>query len=1034
MKATGPKRKMALLTTGGHNPPHPGHLVMLQEAKAYFEAQGFEVEIHASPSQDSYLETKKREGRFPGVKIAEATYPRPLLNSEQRNKLWEAMLKDNPEFRQRDVVDTDESKGKIANTPPHPYTEHWDVMAAFATKIQKKSPGTTCVYVTGEDLAKGCLEIWTSPAYKGPEGAGKMNFICFGRGEGHAGAVDEVQRANLKTKITNAKSEFHAFESADENEYKNMSSTKIMSGDVSQLKLLGFNYLTTLVDIVRNDRKIDNNYKKSLAEQVAKALAEMDHLDTDQKQTIAKQLRKINPDLTIEIRPPVSAAAAASPLSSAGSSPASSAGSSPTDSPRLLAHDYEYISDFLLGGYKINHQKLANKGDWSTIFTQGDNKWEVGIRFSTNNFALAYTDQATRKGWHIELENGIPVFYKKENIGGQSRISGKMNDEEIRSLINSLPNSPIEKIIRRDNVLHLGQTISSSAAAAAAASTSVSTIASAPVMPSSEKLPSPEALGLGKPPLPPSASTWPASPVVPSKLQRAVRQISESDRQIAKQAAVSAPAPTTALRSAAPVAIPAVGRFAKYKGINGALVGGIGSEGMQAYLAKQLLQQLNPTPDWATANVTRLQTPLNSQTGSIAISTQDNKTKAVFGSGTITGTRAKLAELADSARIVTSSNLLPAKLFLRIQNELRSEIKAQDKRTLKEILGGKFENWKRDFATLGFQSAEQFERAANIRLMDLSSNICHSQKIHFLVEEQNVGGEARNKIRDGLNLDTAMPNVLLSTAGLNFANSGLVLEGNETLAKLLITNMWQGVLDSAVTQGCNHLVIPAIGLGAFLPNSWPDNKKSQVANLYYESLMELLSQDAYKDKFTNVLINPVFPFAAQELDKAKKKFADSGSASVRNTQKFDGDVKFLAVKLANLGEKCALVNPSDADALWAKYDIGMYFKNGHYVAEEDIAATSTAALGSVSMSDVYTNPNKVRDVALPQVVQSLLLTSDKPPVSAAMSASHASRIVPLYRGEISAAAAAAAPASQSGPASSGSESRTPKKPGTSKGQ
>jgi hypothetical protein len=177
-------------------------------------------------------------------------------------------------------------------------------------------------------------------------------------------------------------------------------------------------------------------------------------------------------------------------------------------------------------------------------------------------------------------------------------------------------------------------------------------------------------------------------------------------------------------------------------------------------------------------------------------------------------------------------------------------------------------------------------------------------------------------------------------------------------ASELIDAMWLSILTAAANQGCRHLVFPAIGLGAFLPPDWPEANKSKVAALYYQSLMQQLAKPELSGKFDSIHINPVFNFARKALAAAKQKATPALSAKVHD---FSGDVKFLAVELAKRGIKCGLLNPSDSDVIWGKYDIGEYYKNpkGDYVGEEDLASTSTASLGSVGMCDVYTNPAKM---------------------------------------------------------------------------
>ncbi|MBI2791108.1 MAG: ankyrin repeat domain-containing protein [Gammaproteobacteria bacterium] len=419
-----------------------------------------------------------------------------------------------------------------------------------------------------------------------------------------------------------------------------------------------------------------------------------------------------------------------------------------------------------------------------------------------------------------------------------------------------------------------------------------------------------------------------------------------------------------------------VGKFADYKGIDGHPIKG---NPRQALLAKQLLSQLNPAAGWQTSAVTTLSQPLAEVPGQVQIKAQDSDSKAAFGQGSVTVSKKELKRLADTAQIVTNESILPQQLFLEIQNKLRNEVKAQEKRTLKEILGQRYESWSDRFQELGFQSKAKFEESASIPLNLLSLGVCHSQEVHFFVEQEVLGnGLAVNKLKNQ-DLDNATPNILLSTPGLNLAYGGSTAEEtlNNGMATTLISAMWQGVLTSAANQNCKNLAFSAIGLGAFLPDNWPNDKKAQVAGIYYQTLMEQLARPEFKDKFESIHINPVFGFAKQQLNEAKIKAPESVSAIVHH---FDGDVKFLAVECAKNGVKCGLLNPSDPDVMWGKYDIGEYYKSGHYVGEEDIAATSTACLGSVGISDVYTNKAKIKGVGIK--FQSELQAGFKSPIYA----------------------------------------------------
>ncbi len=407
-----------------------------------------------------------------------------------------------------------------------------------------------------------------------------------------------------------------------------------------------------------------------------------------------------------------------------------------------------------------------------------------------------------------------------------------------------------------------------------------------------------------------------------------------------------------------------VGSFSNYSGMNGKPIHGNGPPHAveQAFLAKELISQISPKGDWKNSAVTELEKPLSKQNASkkVTISTKGNGlANAAFGSGEVKVSVKTLQKLSDSARIVTSSELVPPQLFLEMQ---KMNIQAQDKRSLKEVLGTKFNE--NDYQKYGFSSKEQFNKVADIQLNFLACGVCHSQETHFFTEQHKVGSTSVNKLRD-VDLDKATPNVLLSTPGINFAYGGKNgrAEIDDQTAKMLIDNMWRGVLTSAAAQNCEVLSFSAIGLGAF---TTPD-MRSKHATMYYESLMKMLEEPELKGKFKSIYLNPIGTSA--ELQKAIASNPDSV------VKPFNGDVKFLAVEFAKQNVKCGLLNPSDPDVMWGKYDVGEYYKNGHYVGEEDLAATSTACLGSKGISDVYTNKAKISSVAEIQLAEKILETS-----------------------------------------------------------
>jgi hypothetical protein len=416
-----------------------------------------------------------------------------------------------------------------------------------------------------------------------------------------------------------------------------------------------------------------------------------------------------------------------------------------------------------------------------------------------------------------------------------------------------------------------------------------------------------------------------------------------------------------------------IGSFSNYSGLQGKIYGGV----IQAVLAKQLIRQLQGAPGWSESEITTLNQPLSAQVGpnespitigasQIASENSDPKSdinkrisegfKKAFGETTVTLSKATIKKLSDSAKIVVNSKNFPKELFIKIQRELVDSIIPGDKRTLKEILifkGGDalVTEWVSQWQTLGFKSEADFAKALDTPMIFLASSVCHSQEIHFFVEQQVrvEDNAALNKLRTG-SLDNATPNVLLSIPGINVAYSG---RAPDEQTRGLVINMWESLLDSAVLQNCRHLAMPAIGLGAFA-----GKYGTVMAKIYYETLSQLLNSDKYKGKFDNIFVNTrgrERDFSS-EFEAIFKPGEPIGGCKVQNFKK---DVKFLAIELAKAGYRCALVNPSDADVVLGKYDVGEYFKNGNYVAEEDFSATSTAVVGSKGICDVYINPTRI---------------------------------------------------------------------------
>ena len=414
-----------------------------------------------------------------------------------------------------------------------------------------------------------------------------------------------------------------------------------------------------------------------------------------------------------------------------------------------------------------------------------------------------------------------------------------------------------------------------------------------------------------------------------------------------------------------------IGNFSIYMGVDQSDIYG---NACQAFLSKQMLAQLNPTQEWLDDHVTTLCFPLSEQDleERVVITTNvsnavpvtsgfpgfnNNLASRVFGNATCFVSKSKLQQLASSSRLFGQEKYLL--LYRLFGNQFYANIQEQEKRSMRQIAGESISDFKtRVQRQSQFLQEAEFAAATEMPLNVYATKICHAQEVLFFVEQQVEHEFALNKIRSG-DLDNEMPVVLLSIPGLNFAygfrdaaSRNAVLADDGAQAKLLLCDMWRAVLKAAVGMQVEVLVIPPIGLGAFLPGSWSNQQKASVAGYYFAALSMVLNEYQEQNKLTylrHIFYHPLF--YKDELRDSCSQHIDSGLLNV-----FERDVKFFAIELAKAGYRAALVNPSDSDVIWGKYDVGEYYKDGHYVGEEDLAATSTAALGSIGITKELHNP------------------------------------------------------------------------------
>lgn len=362
--------------------------------------------------------------------------------------------------------------------------------------------------------------------------------------------------------------------------------------------------------------------------------------------------------------------------------------------------------------------------------------------------------------------------------------------------------------------------------------------------------------------------------------------------------------------------------------------------------------------------------------------------ESVFGVGVCHVSKKELKRLAKTATIVTNSKMITPELFIKIQTDLNNHtsklngyLLTQEKRTLKQIckdnnidIENVSQNSGWDWKSLGYNNQKQLDKILNTSMIWLSSNICHSQEVHFFVEQHITSdGKAFNKLRNVM-LDNAVPNVLLSIPGiklnLNFANLEIqtitnneMLESNNIIldlhlrnsyennfisAKELATNMWKSILDSAILHECKHIVMPAIGLDTFIDYN-NHIFREIMTEIYSISLFELLKDVRYASYFDNVLLNPITQHNITQkiFNKALLKYQDQIRQYECNVELITYDIKMAAIEFAKKGARCAILNSSDIDVVLGITDVGHYYKTtGSYSTEEDIATTSTACIGS----------------------------------------------------------------------------------------
>eukprot|EP01060_Flectonema_neradi_P039089 TRINITY_DN847_c0_g1_i1.p1 TRINITY_DN847_c0_g1~~TRINITY_DN847_c0_g1_i1.p1 ORF type:complete len:599 (+),score=91.61 TRINITY_DN847_c0_g1_i1:94-1797(+) len=275
----------------------------------------------------------------------------------------------------------------------------------------------------------------------------------------------------------------------------------------------------------------------------------------------------------------------------------------------------------------------------------------------------------------------------------------------------------------------------------------------------------------------------------------------------------------------------------------------------------------------------------------------------------------------------------------------------------------------------GFKDADHCESTLSRSLNELSSSVCQTQKGYFMVSGI---GEDMNQLCER----TPTPVTFLSAAGIDFCTDvSTKIEGDKyfTISETWkpeqplqsrysgwkeggadalyerVRSLYRCIFRSAQLQGVTHPCMLPMGLGVFLENV-PDCCRSETKTAYFKAQLSLLKEDW---GFTAYCINAGPPALVQFFKDIMSGFdtRELKCPIVLHSR----DVKFLAVSLASRNLSPGYLNPSDAIAVLQGL-IGYYWeigKGSSYVGEEDFAATSTAVLSRVNISNLHIDPTRV---------------------------------------------------------------------------
>ncbi|MCW8398241.1 hypothetical protein OQJ26_05485 [Legionella sp. PATHC038] len=276
----------------------------------------------------------------------------------------------------------------------------------------------------------------------------------------------------------------------------------------------------------------------------------------------------------------------------------------------------------------------------------------------------------------------------------------------------------------------------------------------------------------------------------------------------------------------------------------------------------------------------------------------------------ITGKR--LDHLLQSGKIYVNTALFPAGLYQKVLNE--------------KLAGKKKE--------------ELPSETNGIHWENLAVGVCHVQEIDLLVDTiMSTHKRAHTTVRIGKIEENNPSLLLLSSPRLNLSG-GLDDHMDKETQIRFIEGMFYNLFDAVQKEGRQYIAMPAAGLGAH----------GGKPEMYFAALMK--AAKAFPK--LNIIYHP--NDHEKSFDKALKK------AKLENVVKITKNVIFIAERLNQRGNPCALHIPADSDVIYGLSDIGgpwksppskrhlLFLNKKNETSQTYIGALSTAPLNSFGVN------------------------------------------------------------------------------------